>query len=73
MGIDKKTFVICDRCGKSIEVDDTVSLFDVSRSHEGWTRANADRILCPECSPGYELLLARHKVELEDYMSSNAG
>ena len=43
-------------------------MFDVADKHPGWTRVR-DRALCPECSPQYEVMVARHKVEIDDYLN----
>ena len=70
MGLVTKKALACDRCGASIEVDEgfhSLSLTDLS---DGRQRVDHDRVLCPECYPGYDLLKARHKVELEDYISN---
>lgn len=69
MGIDRKTFLTCDRCGEQIEVSDTVAMFDISADYPGWARIDGDRALCPVCAPGYELIKARQLVELENYVA----
>lgn len=68
MGIEKKAFLVCDRCGGRIEVDEGSVMFDVVDKHPGWTRVR-DRALCPECSPQYEVMVARHTVEIDDYLN----
>lgn len=71
--MSKITMMVCDRCGASKPVDESTCMFDLRTPHEGWVRASGDRGLCPECAPGYDLLLARHKVELEDYFTEKSG
>lgn len=68
MGIEKKTFLVCDRCGGRVEVDDAPAMFDVANKHPGWIRVGS-MALCPECSPRYEVMIARHKVEVDDYVN----
>ena len=31
--------------------------------------ALGDVLLCPGCASGYDLMLARHKVEIDDFMN----
>ena len=69
MGLITNKTLICDRCGAHIPVAASSSAFDVADSLDGWVRVGADRFLCPSCAPGYDLLVARHKVELDDYVS----
>ena len=62
--------LVCDRCGASVPIEsDGFTLFELDKTHPDWRRISGDRLLCPDCSPGYELLEARHKVELEDYIA----
>lgn len=68
MGIEKKEFLVCDRCGSRVEIDEGCAMFDVAEGHPGWTHVG-DRALCPECSPQYEVMVARHKVEIDDYLN----
>lgn len=68
MGLVTKKVLQCDRCGTSVPVAADAVAFDVASGLDGWRRIDGDRFLCPDCSPGYDLLLARHKVELEDYI-----
>lgn len=72
MGIVTKTIIQCDRCGSSVPVPSGSVPFDVADGMDGWVRVSGDRFLCPECSPGYDLLRARHKVELEDYIAGTS-
>lgn len=70
MGFRTQRTLVCDRCGASIPADDEVTAsFEFSRKFPGWEQVAGDRALCPECAPGYDLLIARHKVELEDYIA----
>lgn len=64
-----KGFLICDRCGESVEVEEGFNVGLDIRLIDGWHCVESDRFLCPKCYPGYELMLARHKVEIEDYFS----
>lgn len=68
MGIEKKTFLVCDRCEGRVEVDDAFAMLDVANRHPGWIRVGS-MALCPECSPQYEVMIARHKVEVDDYVN----
>lgn len=68
MGIEKKAFLVCDRCGARVEIDAGSVVADVAGRHQGWTRVG-DKALCPECSPQYDVILARHKVEIDDYVN----
>lgn len=72
MGLKKISVLECDRCHNSIEVEENAIPFDVTHYHEGWLRVSGDRFLCPKCSEGYELLEARHRVELEDYIKGDS-
>ncbi len=69
MGIENKTVLVCDRCGCSVDVEEKSCMFGVASWPEGWKSAGKDKALCPECSPHYELLLARHKVEIDNYLN----
>lgn len=69
-GFEKKTFLVCDRCGFAVEVAESDCMFDVADGHAGWARAGADKVLCPECAPHYEVMIARHKVEIDDYLNN---
>lgn len=69
MGLVTSKTLVCDRCGAHTPVSENSSVFDVAESLDGWVRVGADRFLCPSCAPGYDLLVARHKVELDDYAS----
>lgn len=69
MGFETRSYLVCDRCGASVEV---ANGFDPGLSVEcpdGWARADGGRFLCPACYPGYDLMKARHKVEVEAFMS----
>lgn len=69
MGLVTKKYLACDRCGDQVSVPASSVPFGVAESLDGWVRVGADRFLCPSCAPGYDLLVARHKVELDDYVS----
>ena len=71
MPLVTKKALVCDRCGATVEVSDSFESMAVDEMPDGWRRIDCDRVLCPECHPGYELLRARHKVELEDYIANN--
>lgn len=68
MGLVTKQYLECDRCGATEPTSGREVAFDAVDGHPGWIRVSDDRFLCPKCSPGYETLLARHRVELEDYI-----
>lgn len=70
MGLVTKKELVCDRCAASVEVGESFHSLSMGELPDGWHRIDHDRVLCPECRPGYELLEARHKVELEDYISN---
>ena len=65
-----KRALVCDRCGASTEVAEGFRSISMADLPEGRHRGGRDRVLCPECYPGYDLLKARHKVELEGYISN---
>ena len=68
MPLATRKMLVCDRCGESLEVPEAAAESDVASGHPGWLRVRGDAFLCPRCSPGYETLAARHRVELEDYI-----
>lgn len=70
MGLITKRALVCDRCGETVEVGANFLSLSTDEMPDGWCRIDRERVLCPECFPGYELLQARHKVELEDYIGS---
>lgn len=65
-----KRALIFDRCGASVEVDDGFHSISMADLPEGRHRVGRDRVLRPDGTQGYDLLKARHKVELEDYISN---
>ena len=75
MAIKREIRVICDRCGRSIEVDsqfeDVWSLIEAANraGESGWSRASGDRVTCPGCSEAYRLLTERHAKEIEDFFT----
>ena len=72
MGIDRKTFMTCNRCGNKIEISEEEAAIGLPGKREGWVLLDGNRALCPQCSPGYELLKARHLVEIDDYLSGRS-
>lgn len=68
MGLVTRKELVCDRCGKSVPASDGAVAVGVAGEHPGWLRIGDNRFLCPDCAPGYELLVARHKVEIEGYV-----
>lgn len=68
MGLETRKYLVCDRCGRSTEVDADATAYDATRDNAGWERTDGDRVLCPDCAPGFDLLLARHKVEIDEYL-----
>ena len=66
MGFEEKTFLVCDRCGFAVEVAESDYMFDIVDRHAGWARAGVDKILCPECAPPCEVMVARHRVKVDD-------
>lgn len=69
MGLETTTKLVCDRCGASEPAQtETMASFELAERHPGWHAVDGKHLLCPDCAPGYELLLARHKVELDDYI-----
>lgn len=70
MGLVTKKVLVCDRCGASADVEEGFHSISVDSLPDGWHGIGRDRVLCHECHPGYELFLARHKVEIEDYISN---
>ena len=71
MGLVTRKSLVCDRCGAAIEVSDGFESMAVEEMPDGWHRIDREPVLCPGCFPGYELLKARHKVELEGYIANN--
>lgn len=70
MGFQVQKTLVCDRCGKSVPVaNEAVPAIEFREKFPGWAMVCGERALCPDCVPGYDLLTARHKVELEDYIS----
>ena len=70
MGFKTLRTLECDRCGASVPAEDApLASFELAQKHPGWTPVQGDRHLCPKCSPGYEVLMARHRVQLEEYLS----
>lgn len=53
-------------------MDKMLSSLDFKHDYPGWTQVGRDRALCPDCAPGYDLLLSWHKVELEDYIQGDS-
>lgn len=72
MGLVTKNILVCDRCGASVEACEGFTSLATGEMQDGWHRIDRERVLCPECFPGYELLKARHKVELEDYVANRS-
>lgn len=73
MGYVTRTELVCDRCGESVPSDSSPVLsFELPSRHPGWRMVGSDRALCPACAPGYDLLMARHRVEEEDYITGAA-
>ena len=70
MGLVTKKALVCDRCGASADVEDSFYSISIDSLPDGWRGIDRDRVLCPECYSGYDLLMARHKVEVEDYISN---
>lgn len=68
MPLVTRKMLVCDRCGEALEVPETAAELDVADGRIGWALVRGDGFLCPRCSPGYETLVARHRVELEDYV-----
>ena len=69
MGLVTTTKLVCDRCGASVALGkDRLTPFEIRDEHPDWHMVNEKIFLCPDCAQGYELLLARHKVELDDYI-----
>ena len=61
---------MCDRCGASVPAKtEKATAFQMAQLFPGWVLADGSRALCPDCAPGYDLLKARHKVELENYLT----
>lgn len=73
MGLETKTLLRCDRCGRVVELVGPTSLPDAATERRGWTRVDDRRALCPDCSPGYETIVARNRVAVEDYVSGREG
>ncbi|MDO4428554.1 MAG: hypothetical protein Q4B91_03485 [Atopobiaceae bacterium] len=69
MSLMIQRYMVCDRCHRDIEVPVGVSFDEAARTRAGWKILDGERALCPDCSRGYETLLARHRVEEEDYVT----
>lgn len=73
MGIMTIRTLVCDRCGTCNPIEDAdLDEFGIRQEFSDWLSLSNDRFLCPSCAEGYRLLEARHKVELEDYISNIA-
>lgn len=59
MPLVTKKFLVCDRCGDSVEVGEAFDAGLATSLPDGWHRIERDRFLCPNCHPGYELMKAR--------------
>lgn len=70
MGFEKEVFLVCDRCGFAVEVAESDCMFDVADKHAGWMRAGSDKVLCQECAPPYEVMVARHGVKVDDCLNN---
>lgn len=70
MGLKTINILECDRCGttKTLDVDRPV-LYELSSYAPDWLRVVNDRVLCPSCKEDYELIEAKHKVELNDFFT----
>ena len=69
-------YAVCDRCGETAEIPADyepvpVPSIEMGSVLPGWRAVGNDRLLCPKCAEGYELVLARHKVELESFISGD--
>lgn len=69
MGLVIKKVLVCDRCGESIEVEGDAAEFELASSLPGWIRLEGGGALCPRCRERYELILARYRVEIDDYLN----
>lgn len=69
MAFVTKRYVECDRCGASENADEHEDEFNPAKTHPGWMRASGYGLLCPKCAPGYDLLIARHEAELDEYVN----
>lgn len=70
MGFRDVRYAVCDRCGERIEVPaEPMASWEASERMPGWQRVDGERLLCPACSPAWETLLARQRVEREDYIA----
>lgn len=71
MPFKRVQYAVCDRCGETTEIDGDrgpVPSFEMGSVLPGWRAVGGDRLLCPRCGEGYDLIVARHKVELEDFI-----
>lgn len=76
MGVEVVRRLTCDRCGRSVEVDEAYSFANDSRAamvasanvHErGWTDNDGD-ILCPTCHESLDALRERQRREYLRFM-----
>lgn len=70
MPLMTKKVMECDRCGESVEVVESFSTARWMSNSEGLHRIAKDRFLCPSCYRGYDFIVSRCKVEIEDYLSN---
>lgn len=71
MGIRSYARLTCDRCGATRDVEGSFSTAASLRLDDKlapWASVG-ERVLCPECARGYEVMRARHSVEEEDYVT----
>ena len=70
MSIRKKTILKCNRCGKTVAIDD--DCFDavaaVRAAGDGWRHIDSSTDLCGECAKSYFKLKDRQDRELSDFM-----
>ena len=71
MGFKDVRYAVCDRCGERVELKGgPFGSRSVESAPAGWVDAGQGRPLCPKCSPVWETLLARQRVEREDYLAA---
>lgn len=70
MGFQTSVTLKCDRCGAEVPASDKViASIEFREKFPGWRMVGDERTLCPECAPGYELLIDKQAIELEDYVT----
>lgn len=73
MGLQTKHVLVCDRCGAEQPAEPRwgSSLADAldaaAKAGHDWLKADDRRVLCPDCKPAYEAMLAEHERDVAEF------